>query len=41
MILLLILVAWFLGIVLLAPYANNIGRAINDWLNVHFPNIEE
>lgn len=41
MILLLILVVWFLGIILLAPYANSIGRAIDNWLNIHFPNIEE
>ena len=41
MMLLLILAVWFLGIILLAPYANSIGRAINNRLNVHFPNIEE
>lgn len=41
MMLLLILVVWFLGIILFAPYANSIGRAINNWLNIYFPNIEE
>ena len=41
MMLLLILVVWFLGIILLAPYANSIGRAIDNWLNINLPNIEE
>lgn len=39
--LLIIILAWFLGVVLVAPIANRIGEAINSWLENHFPNIEE
>lgn len=41
MILLIIIVVWFLIIMLLAPIADGIGRAINNYLDKCFPNIED